>query len=160
MSGRFTEDINWLDGVDYTELKKFGRFATLTITTSEIDANGTEQFSASESEDVVDTFNLTPSNTDLPNIARVIGLKVNVSSGSTDSRISVYQSQDFNEIDQVVAVKELSESTTPESYMLGSGLGTPFINKEGEDQVYFQVEENSGVASEYGIELYWANIPG
>lgn len=155
----FSSDVNFLEGIDYTELKKFGRFATGTIATDTIDANATETLSASESDNLVSSVNIKPESAELPKVARLIGAKVNISQGSSDSRVAVFQSGDFNEIDQVISISSLTQSSTPETYILGSGIGTPFINKEDENQVHFKIEENSGADSTYEIELYWANIP-
>lgn len=159
MSSRFSGDVNFLEGIDYTELKKFGRFSTLTLSTNEVGANSTVQFSANTAENIVSSVEINPEGEDKPMMARVIALKLNVSSGSTDSSIAMYQSSDYNEIDRVVSVSSLDVSSTPESYNLGGGIGTPFTNKEGENEVYFQVDENSGNASRYDIELNWLNIP-
>jgi len=159
MNRQFSGDVNFLDGLDYTELKKFTRFSAGTVVTEEIGANATETFTASESDNLVDTLDIYPDTANLPKVARLIAAKINIASGSTDSAVSVFQSPNYNEIDQAISVSKLTESDTPETYVLGSGLGTPFVNKEGENQVYFQVEENSGNATVYEIELYWVNIP-
>ena len=159
MSSRFTGDVNFLEGIDYTELKKFGAFSTLTLQTNEISANDTVQFRADSSEPEVLTVEILPDVAEKPKTARLISLKVNVRSGSTDSSIALYQSNTFNEIERVVSISSLDVTETPESYNLGGGLGTPFTNKQQDNEVYFQVDENSGIASEYDIELNWLNIP-
>lgn len=159
MSFSFDRDVNYLDGMDYTELIKFGRFTTLTLKTEKVEANGTEQFKASTEDDIVASTDIVPDNGVLPGTARVVAVKFNVRSGSTDSSIKVFQSNSYDEIDQVVFIESLDIDTTPETYILGAGIGTPFTNKEGENQVYFEVDENSGTASEYDIELNWLNIP-
>lgn len=159
MSSRFTGDVNFLEGIDYTELKKFGRFSTLTLSTNEIAGNDTVQFAADPAEDNVSEVDITPEGEEKPKTARIIALKLNVRSGSTDSSISMFQSRDFDEIDRVVSVSSLDVSSTPESYNLGGGIGTPFTNKQEENEVYFQVNENSGQTSVYDIELNWLNIP-
>lgn len=159
MSERFTRDVNFLEGIDYTELKKFGRFSTLTLSTNEVAANDTVQFAASSSENIVSSVDILPEEEDKPKMARAISLSVNVASGSTDSRIAMFQSSGFEEINRVVSISALDVNTTPESYNLGGGIGTPFMNKQQENEVHFLIEENSGNASTYDIELSWANIP-
>ena len=159
MSSRFTGDVNFLEGIDYTELKKFGDFSTLTLQTDTIGANDEVQFRASTAEDAVSSVNITPEVAEKPKKARLIFIRVNVRSGSTDSRISVFQSQTYNEIDRIASISSLTESETPEGYQLGGGFGTPFTNKEEDNEIYFQVSENSGNDSEYDIELNWLNIP-
>jgi hypothetical protein len=159
MSSRFTGDVNFLEGIDYTELKKFGRFSTLTLSTNEIAGNDTVQFAADPAEDIVSEVDINPEGEEKPDMARIIAIKLNVKSGSTDSSIAMFQSDGYEEINRVVSVSSLDVSSTPESYNLGGGLGTPFTNKEGESEVYFEVDENSGNDSRYDIELNWLNIP-
>jgi len=159
MSFNFDRDVNYLDGMDYTELIKFGRFTTLTLKTEEIEANGTERFKASTEDDIVTSTGIVPEDGVLPGTARMVAVKFNVRSGSTNSSIKIFQSNSYEEIEQVVSIRDLDINSTPETYILGAGIGTPFTNKEQENQVYFQVDENSGIASEYDIELNWLNIP-
>lgn len=160
MSYGITDDVNFLGDIDYTELLKGGRFTTATIVTQEIDPDSNKQFKASEEDEFVDTVEITPEGHDLPLIARLISVKVNVRGSSTDSRVIVYQSSARDEIDQVADISDLSVSDTPQTFTLGAGLGIPYVNKDRENQIYFEVEELSDNSSEYDIEVNWVNIPG
>ena len=145
-------------GIDYADLSDIGLVSVLTLKTEEISANSTAQIRASEEDDLVDTVDLTPEGADLPNRARVVHVKANVASGSTDSDLRVIQSETFNEIEQVVDISGLTTNDTPDSYVLGGGLGTPFVNKEQENEAYFEIIENSGNASVYEVEMSWYGI--
>ncbi|EGQ44096.1 MAG: hypothetical protein J07AB43_01550 [Candidatus Nanosalina sp. J07AB43] len=159
MSERFQKDVNFLNGIDYTELKKFGRFSTLTLKTNEVASNDTVEFPADSGEAIVSSVDILPEGEVKPKTARVLALTLNISSGSTDSSVSMFQSSGFEEINRVASVTALSQGGTPSTFNLGGGLGNPFTNKQGENEVYFKIEENSGNPSTYEIELNWANIP-
>lgn len=145
-------------GIDYADLSSLGLVNVLTLKTNQISPNSTVQIRASEQDDLVDTLKLTPEDADLPNRARVVHVKANVVSGSTDSDLRVIQSETFNEIEQVVDISGLTANDTPDSYVLGGGLGTPFVNKEQENEAYFEIIENSGNASVYEVEMSWYSI--
>ena len=159
MSSRITEEVEFLDGIDYTELRKFGDFTSVTVSTGQVDPNSTVQFETDTSDPIIESLDIFPTGGELPDRARLIGVKVNVRSGSTDSDVKIFQSSSYDEIEQVVSIVSLDQSSTPETYILGSGIGTPFINKEEESMIYVEVSENSGSASEYDIEIYWLDIP-
>lgn len=159
MSSRFLEDVNFLEGIDYSQLR-FGRFSTATVVTGEVSASGSEEFSASGDEGFVQELTTVPEDADLPDIARFVAIKVNVRGSSTNSEIKVFQSEERNEIDQVIAIEEISVNSTPETYVLGAGMGIPFANKERDNDVYFEVNEKSDNPAEYDIEINWLNIPG
>lgn len=147
--------INLRGGVDYADLNQLGVVEVLTITTNQIGANNTAQFKADSSEDEVDTINTVPSDANLPKNGRIVHVKVNVESGSTDSKFKVVQSSTFNDIEQVVNIDNFGVSDDPASYVLGGGLGTPFINKQEENQIYFEIDELSGNAATYSFEVSW-----
>lgn len=158
MNPNFREESDYLGGVDYDKLSEIAKFTTLTLTTNQVSANGNEQFAASEDESIADTVDIYPEDEPIIKAGRIISIKINVSSGSTDSTVTLYQSPDYNDINQVTSISSLDVSGTPQTYMLGSGLGTPYINKEGESQVYLEINEQSNNASNYEIELYWLDI--
>jgi hypothetical protein len=58
----------------------------------------------------------------------------------------------------VISVRNESVSSTPNSFLIGGGIGTPYINKDDENQIYFTVDENSGNTAEYDIEFNWLNV--
>lgn len=146
-------------GTDYAELSQLGLVNVATITTTSISSGATGvQFEASEDDSQVDTVNLTPSDAILPKRARIVSIKPNVSSGSTDMDVKLVQSDTFNEIDQVVNVSGVNVNEEPSGYVLGGGLGTPFANKQEENAMYFEVDENSGNSTVLQIEVAWYGI--
>lgn len=158
MSANGPGEARLLGGIDYADLSDLGLVNVLTLKTNQVSPNSTVQFSASEEDSLIDTLDITPEDVSLPNRARVVHVKANVSSGSTDSRVRVYQSETFNEIEQVVDINGLVVTDSPDSYVLGGGLGVPFVNKEQESDVYFEISENSNNASVYEIEMSWYSI--
>jgi hypothetical protein len=149
---------DYLNGTDYTKFNQVSAFVTATITTNQISANGQEQFKASEDEDFVNTVDIIPDEGNLPIRARVISVKVNVRGSSTNSELKLYQSDGYDGIDQVVEIGNLSQSSSPETYTLSGGMGTPFINKQEENQIHLDINELSGNTSEYDIEVNWLAI--
>jgi len=158
MSANGPAEARLLGGIDYADLSDLGLVSVLTLKTNEISANTTAQFNASEDDDLVDTIQLTPEDATLPNRARIVHVKANVVSGSTDSDLRVIQSETFNAIEQVVDISGLTINDNPNSYILGGGLGMPFVNKEEESEAYFEIVENSNNASVYEIEMSWYSI--
>jgi hypothetical protein len=152
------EPTDFLNGVDYSEFTQIGRFSTVTVSTGSIDPNGQEKFRASEEESFVESVDIIPEGIDLPKRARIVSVKVNVKGSSTNSTFRLFQSDQYNEIDQVVEIDGLTVSGTPETYNLGGGIGIPFINKEEENQIYFDIEELSGNSSQYSVEVNWLNL--
>lgn len=152
------EEISLRGGIDYADLNKLGVVSVATITTNAINSNASVQFEGSEDDDQVDTLTLTPSDTALPKRARIVSFKVNVASGSTDLDVKLVQSETFNEIDQVVNVTGVDVNDDASAYVLGGGLGTPFVNKQEENAFYFDVDENSGNSTVLEIEVGWYGI--
>jgi len=163
MSVNGPEDANLLGGLDYEKLSELGNVKAVTITTNQVSGSSTEQFKADEGDAIVDSVELTPETTSLPKNARIVSVKVNAvvvdsNNPSTDSDFAVYQSSSYNEIEQVVSVSNIDVEDNPTTYILGGGLGMPFINKEGDNQIYFEFEELSGNIVEYSLELTWYSI--
>lgn len=158
MSGSGPSQASLFGGVDYANLSDFASVDTLTIQTTQISADATVQFSANIGQDEVDSISTTPDDAELPNRARVVQVKANVDSGSTDSTLKVFQSDSFDAIDQVAVITNLDTNDFTSSYVLGGGLGSIFVNKQNENQVYFEIDELSSNASEYSIELAWYDI--
>jgi len=158
MSFNIQEDANFVGGIDYSDLTKIGKFNNGEIITEELSANSTEQFKFDESDDFVKEANKLRDESLLPVFARLIDIKVNVRGSSTESAIRVFQSNSYREIDQVVNVGDNTVANTPSTFTLGSGIGVPFVNKQEEEQIYFEIEEISGNPSSYDIEFNWLNV--
>jgi len=158
MSFNITDDANYLGGIDFSDLTKIGKFSNAVVITKEIDPNTTRQFIADERSDFVNSVELSDTDVILPTIARIISLKVNIRGNSTNSVIRVHQSSQRREIDRVIQISDESVDATPNTFLLGGGIGVPFINKDDEEQIYFEIEEKSGNTSEYDIEFNWLNV--
>ena len=158
MSFNIQEDANFVGGIDYSDLTKIGKFNNAEVITNGISANATEQFNFDESNDFVKSTNQLRDEAVLPQFARLIDVKFNVRGNSQDSELLIYQSEQYREVDQVVSITQNSVSDTPSTFILGSGIGVPFVNKEKESDIYFEIIEKSGNTSEYDIEFNWLNV--
>lgn len=158
MSFNITGDADYLGGIDYSDLTKIGKFQNAVVITNQIEANATEEFKADTGEDIVKDIERENPDAPLPGFARLIDLKLNIRGNSSDVDVLIHQSSDRREIDQVVKVTGESVSATPNSYTLGAGIGVPYVEGEGGNQIYFTVEENSGSTCEVDIEFNWLNI--
>ena len=158
--GAVDDDANFLGGLDYSQITQIGKFVTATVSINEINANGTEQFTISEDESIVESVDVIPGDSELPNRARLISVRVNVEDGtSTDTDVKVYQSNGFEQINEVVRITELAAADTPDTFLLAGGIGTPFTNKQGEHNLHVEIDENSGNTATYELEINWLNIP-
>jgi hypothetical protein len=151
-------DAKLLGGIDYANFNELLDTVSLEIKTNQVDSNSTVQFRASEEEDIVDEVTQTPDNTDLLTKGRLVVVRINIPSGSSDSDISIYQSENFDEINQVVRIEGLDQADSPEAFNLNGAFGVPFLNKQGDNQLYIQIDENSGIATKYELDIYWYNI--
>lgn len=158
MSFDITDDANFLGGIDFSDLTRIGKFNDAVVFTNEISANQTKQFSADESDDFVDKVEVVNPNAILPGVARLVSVKFNIQGSSTDTTLKIHQSSSRREIDKVVEIVDESVDTTPNTFIMGGGVGTPYANKDGEEQIYFEVEEKSGNPAEYQVEFNWLNI--
>lgn len=157
--GQAGDEANFLGQLDYSEITQVGRFATATVTTNQVSANATESFEVSEDEPIVDAVNIIPEDQDLPTRARLISVKVNIDQNtSTDTDIKLFQSENIDPINEVVRITNVSEGDTPDTFVFGGGIGTPFINKQEESKIYIEIDELSGNDATYGIELNWLNL--
>jgi hypothetical protein len=152
------KDAKLLGGIDYANFNELLDTVSLEIKTNQVDSNSTVQFTASEEEDIVDEVTQTPDNADLLTKGRLVVIRVNIPSGSSDSDISIYQSENFDEINQVVRIEGLDQADSPEAFNLNGAFGVPFLNKQGDNQLYIQIDENSGIATKYELDIYWYNI--
>ena len=158
MSFDITDDANFLGGIDFSDLTRIGKFNNAVVITNEISPNATEEFAADERDSFVKKVELTDVDVNLPGVARLISIKLNVRGSSTDSSFRIHQASQRREIDRVISVRNESVSSTPNSFLIGGGIGTPYINKDDENQIYFTVDENSGNTAEYDIEFNWLNV--
>jgi hypothetical protein len=158
MSFNITGDADYLGGIDYSDLTKIGKFQNALVITKQIQANTTEEFKAEESEDIVKSIEKESPNAPLPGFARLIDVKLNIRGNSSDVDVEIFQSETYREIDRVVKIREESVSDSPSNYTLGAGIGVPYVEKDGGNQIYFRVEENSGSTCEVDIEFNWLNI--
>jgi hypothetical protein len=152
------KDAKLLGGIDYANFNELLDTTSLEIKTNQVTPNSTVQFKASEEEDIVNKVAQTPDSADLLTKGRLVVIRVNIPSGSSDSDISIYQSENFDEINQVVRVTGLDEADSPESFNLNGAFGVPYLNKQGDNQLYIEIDENSGTATEYELDIYWYNI--
>jgi len=158
MSFNITEDADYLGGIDYSDLTRIGKFQNALVITNQIQANATEEFQADESDDIVKSIEKQNPDAPLPGFARLIDVKINVRGNSSNLDIEIFQSESYREIDRVVRISQESVSATPNNFTLGAGIGVPYVEKDGGNQIYFRVEENSGSTCEVDIEFNWLNI--
>jgi hypothetical protein len=151
-------DAKLLGGVDYANFNELLDTVSLQFKTNQVSANSTVEFAVDEDEDIVKSVTQTPEDVDLLSKGRLVVIRVNIPSGSSNTAISVYQSNDFDEINQVARITQLDQADSPESFNLSGAFGVPYVNKQGENEIYIKISENSGVATEYELDLYWYNI--
>jgi hypothetical protein len=158
MSFEITDDANFLGGIDFSDLTRIGKFNNAVVVTNEISPNSVQEFTADERDSFVKQVQLTEKDSNLPGVARLISIKLNVRGFSTESSFKVHQASQRREIDRVISIRNESVDSTPNSFLIGGGIGTPYINKDNENQIYFTVEEESGNTAEYDIEFNWLNV--
>lgn len=158
MSFEITDDANFLGGIDFSDLTRIGKFNDAIVITKQIEPNGLRKFPADERNSFVKSVELQNPDAILPTVARLINVKVNVRGSSTDTDISIHQSSERREIDRVLQINREDVNTTPNTFLIGGGIGTPFVNKDKESQIYFTIDEKSGNTAEYDIEFNWLNI--
>lgn len=158
MSFNITDDADYLGGIDYSDLTRMGKFENAVVITEQISANATEQFKADDSEDIVKDVQIHNDDAPLPSFARLIDVKINIRGNSTDVDVAVYQGDQFREIDQVIRVEGENVSDSPSTYTLGAGIGVPYVERDSENQIYFEVAEKSGATCEVDIEFDWLNV--
>jgi hypothetical protein len=151
-------DAKLLGGVDYANFNELLDTVSLQFKTNQVSPNSTVEFAVDEDEDIVKSVTQTPKDVDLLSKGRLVVIRVNIPSGSSNTAISVYQSNDFDEINQVARITQLDQADSPESFNLSGAFGVPYVNKQGENEIYIKISENSGVATEYELDLYWYNI--
>lgn len=145
--------------VDYGTLKReLLSFNSVIVETNTVSANDTTLFEVSEEEDIISNLDFTPEDRDLPKYGRLVAIRVNVVSGSTDTTLSIYEGEDGNAIDQTAQIQNLDTSSSPESFTLGGDSGFPFVNQEDENTLHLEIDELSGSNSEYEIKLIWSNV--
>lgn len=152
------KDAKLLGGIDYANFNELLDTSSLVIKTNQVGSNSTVKFAASEDEDIVNSVSHTPDGSELLLKGRIVVVRVNIPSGSTDSDISIYQSDQFDAINQVVRITGLDQADSPESFNLNGAFGVPYLNKQEEENIYIQIDENSGIATEYELDIYWYNI--
>lgn len=141
-----------------TTRRELFTFNSVTVTTNAVSASGTELFEISEDEDIVDSVSFIPDDRDLPSFGRLINIRVNIKSGSTDTTLSIYEDESGSDIHQVTEITNLDTNDSPESFNLANGSGLPFVNQNEENKLYLQIDEISGNQSEYEIKLLWSNV--
>lgn len=149
---------DFIGGIDYSEFGQVGRFVTATVSTNQLSGNSSKEFRISEDDEFVDTVTINPEDGILPKRARIISAKIYIDGGSTDTSFKVFQSDSFDPINQVINVQNISAGDTPETYSLSGGMGTPYVNKEGENDIHIKLTESSGINSSYDLELNWIAI--
>jgi len=144
---------------DFATLRRelFG-FNSVTIETGTLSANATELFEVTEDEDIVDSITLSPADRELPKFGRLLSIRVNIVSGSTDTTLTVYEDESGNAIDQTAQITNLDISDSPESFTLANNSGLPFVNQQDENAVHLEIDELSGNDSEYEIKLIWSSV--
>lgn len=144
---------------DFATLRRelFG-FNSVTIETGTVSANATELFEVTEDEDIVDSVTLSPTDRELPKFGRLIAIRVNIESGSTNTTLTIYEDESGNAIDQTAQITNLDISDSPESFTLANSSGLPFVNQQDENTVHLEIDELSGNNSEYEIKLIWSSV--
>ena len=151
-------DAKLLGGVDYANFNELLDTVSLQFKTNQVSGNSTAEFAVDEDEDIVESVTQTPEDVDLLSKGRLVVIRINIPSGSSNSAISIYQSDNFDEINQVAKITQLDQADSPESFNLSGAFGVPYVNKQGENEIYVKISENSGVDTEYELDLYWYNI--
>lgn len=144
---------------DFATLRRelFG-FNSVTIETGTVSANATELFEVTEDEDIVDSVTFSPTDRELPKFGRLIAIRVNIESGSTNTTLTIYEDESGNDIDQTAQITNLDISDSPESFTLANSSGLPFVNQQDENTVHLEIDELSGNNSEYEIKLIWSSV--
>jgi len=133
-------------------------FNSVTIETGSVSANGTELFEVDEDEDIVSSLTYTPTDENLPKFGRFLAIRINIESGSTNTTLTLYEDETGNAIDQTAQITNLDANDSPESFVLGGDAGIPFVNQQDENTVHLEIDELSGIQSEYEIKLIWSNV--
>jgi hypothetical protein len=158
MSFNPNDPADYIGGIDYSQLGQAERFETVTFKTKEISPDGSRQFSISESEDFIESLNITPGDSKLPIRAKIISVKVNLKGSSSDTTLKIYQSEQYNPINSVIEIAGIAVADSPETYTISEGAGTPYINKEEENEMYVELSENSNAPCKFDIEISWVSI--
>lgn len=130
----------------------------VTVTTEELAGNESHDIRLDENDPKIDTIEFRPSDTGPPSEGILYIIRPLVNSGSSDSDISIYESEERNDIDEVIRIEDLSVSDGVSTFQPGSGTGVPFENQEDEEEWYLTITENSGNDSVYTIRLRWFDV--
>jgi len=133
-------------------------FNSVTVETNTVSGGTTEFFEVSEDEDIVSSIEKIPEDRDIPRFARLVTIRLNIPSGTTDTTLSIYEDESGSNIDQVARIENLDSADSPESFSLSSANGLPFVNQQDENKLYLEIDELSGVNTDYEIKLIWATV--
>jgi len=144
---------------DFTSFKReLFSFNSVLVETGTISGNTTELFQISEDEAVVDSVTLSPPSAEFPRFGRLLTIRVNIESGSSDTTLSIYEGESGNAIDQVAQITNLDQADSPESFNLANNYGLAFVNQEDENAIHIEIDELSNNNSEYEIKLIWVEV--
>lgn len=129
-----------------------------TITTTELAANQTHEISLTSDDQKVDEINFRPTGSDPIQEGKIYLVRPIVQSGSTDTDLTIYESSDRDDVDEVIRIADLSVNDAVQSFQPGSAQGVQFENQEEENQLYITLDENSGIDSVYTIRLRWSTV--
>lgn len=137
-----------------------GRYDTiqLDVVTGVLAGNTTHEFTASEDDSEVNTVNVTPSDASLPIEAQLMMIRPVVVVGSTDSDFFIHEDGDRQDVDEVIRITSLDVNTGPQTFQPGGGMGVPFLNQDGNNGLWFRIEENSGNNSSYAIRIRFIDV--
>lgn len=156
MSGNLKGEIDF--GAFQSELFSF---ESVTVKTNTISSNSTELFEISEDESVVDTVELVPEDGEIPRFARIVTIRINIVSGSSNSIVRLYEDENGNAVDQTAEIQNLDIVDSPETFSLSNYVGLPYANQQDENAMHLEIVEQSGNDSVYEIKIIWTtvNIP-
>lgn len=133
-------------------------FNSVTVETNTVSGGTTEFFEISEDEDIVSSIEKIPEGRDIPRFARLVTIRINIPSGTTDTTLSIYEDESGSDIDQVARIENLDTADSPESFNLSNSNGLPFVNQQDENKLYLEIDELSGVDTDYELKLIWATV--
>lgn len=146
-------------GINSSSLRReLFRIESVTVTTNQISGGTTEFFSINGEEEIVSDVEFAPDETNLPRFGRLISIRINVVTGSTNSSVAVYESETQDAINQVTEIENLDTNTSPESFTLAGAIGLPFINQEDDRELYLEIDEQSAANAEYEVKLIYASV--
>jgi hypothetical protein len=136
-------------------------FDSVTVETNTISGNSTEFFEISEDEDIVNSVDLVPKDGELPKFARIVTIRINIVSGSTNSTVRLYEDENGDAVDQTAEIQNLDIADSPETFSLSNYVGLPFANQQSENAIYLEIIEQSNTDSVYQVKVIWTtvNIP-